>query len=599
MALSGSFKTKKGGYTLRTEWSATQDIANNKSTITCTHYLDSTWALYIGGRTNKCTIDGTKYEFKSSDISKGTGSWTVKLGTSSKTVSHNADGSKSLSMSTVFYMKANITSLGYVESITANSGTITLNQIPRQANLTAAPNFNDEANPTITYSNPAGNAVTSLQAAIYNTAGSTAYAGYRDVTKTGTSYTFSLTTAERDALRAATPGSNTMDVKFYLKTVIGSNTFYSSITKTLSITNGKPTLSPNVYDTNSTTTALTGDNTKLVKYYSNAYYSIGAAAVKKASLSSQSVTHNGSTKTSATGTYNGVTTNSFVFSAKDSRGNTNSSTITRTLINYVKLTCNQEVKIDVSGNATIKINGNYFNGSFGAVANTLTVQYRWKKSGGSYTAWTNATATKSGNTYSATATVSGFAYKDLYVFQARAIDKLATIPTSEKNIKSLPVYDWGKNDFVFNVPVKFGAGFTQTTAEAMVDDDGEVYAGDYVVEQGTDGAYTYRKWNSGVMEAWRVSQSQMTITAKNTAATGAYYTDQTTFRTTNGAAQFSTLENVQVTVNKNGSTGFWQPVVARTNVEGGVASADIFFTNPVKDATAALSTYVYFIGRWR
>ena len=250
------------------------------------------------------------------------------------------------------------------------------------------------------------------------------------------------------------------------------------------------------------------------------------------------------------------------------------------------------------GNFVIIVNAG-INGSFGAVANTLTVQYRWKKSGGSYSSWTDVTATKSGNTYSATATKSGFAYKDLYVFQCRAVDKLATVPTSEKNIKSLPVYDWGKDDFVFNVPVTFGAGFTQTTAEAMIDDDGDTYAGDYVIEQGSDGAYAYRKWNSGVMEAWRVSTSQMTIKADQTYTTGAYYTTQTNFRTTGGAAAFTVLENVQVSVNKNDSIGFWQPVIAKIACEGGVASASIFFTNPVKDAQAALSTYVYFIGRWR
>ena len=30
---------------------------------------------------------------------------------------------------------------------------------------------------------------------------------------------------------------------------------------------------------------------------------------------------------------------------------------------------------------------------------------------------------------------------------------------------------------------------------------------DYIVEQGTDGIWTYRKWNSGIAECWRITDS--------------------------------------------------------------------------------------------
>lgn len=58
----------------------------------------------------------------------------------------------------------------------------------------------------------------------------------------------------------------------------------------------------------------------------------------------------------------------------------------------------------------VKGTDNYFNGSFGKVANTLTVQYRYKTQGENYGSWTTVTATKSGNTYSATASISGLNY---------------------------------------------------------------------------------------------------------------------------------------------------------------------------------------------
>ena len=511
-----------------------------------------------------------------------------------KTIKHNDDGTRSFS--------ASVEAAIYDGAINCRgSGSWTLDSLPRQANLTSAPNFNDEGNPKITYSNPAGNAVNSLTACISLT-GAKDDIAYRDISKTGTEYTFNLTEAERNVLRNATPNSNSLGVKFYVRTIIGSNTFYSILDKTMSITNGNPTFNAAAYvATDSTTYSLTGSQTKFIKGYTSVTVSSGAAAKKGASLRSQSIKNGSSTINGGSGTFNAVTNGTFTFSATDSRGNTASTTLTRTLVDYVKVSCNPEVKIAVGGTATLKVTGNYWNGNFGAQANTLTLQYRYKTSGGSYGSWTNMSTSKSGTTYSSTVNLTGFNYKTTYVFQFKVADKLHTIQPSDISAKALPVFDWGKDDFVFNVPVTFNAGFTQS-ASVVMEADGEevVYTGDYVLDQSSDGAYAYRKWNSGLMEAWRVSQSQMTIKADQTAATGAYYTTQTTFRTTNGAAQFTLLEHVQVSVNKNGGLGFWQPVIARTNVsEDGVASADIFFTNPTKDAEAALSTYVYFIGRWK
>lgn len=42
---------------------------------------------------------------------------------------------------------------------------------------------------------------------------------------------------------------------------------------------------------------------------------------------------------------------------------------------------------------------------------------------------------------------------------------------------------------------------------------------DYVVEQGTDGIWTYRKWNSGIAECW----GQTSVASRQYAANGGYY----------------------------------------------------------------------------
>jgi hypothetical protein len=108
---------------------------------------------------------------------------------------------------------------------------------------------------------------------------------------------------------------------------------------------------------------------------------------------------------------------------------------------------------DATGNMTVKVTGNYFNGSFGSKSNSLAVYYRHKTYGGTYSSWKAMTVTKSGNTYSATASLTGLDYQTKYVFEAYAVDALATVYSAEKNIKATPVFDWSENDFRFNVPL--------------------------------------------------------------------------------------------------------------------------------------------------
>lgn len=468
---NGSFNiTGKNGFTGRIIWSETYDISSNTSTLSLDLQIKSAtyfsasgndWRTYYPDGTIK--VDGAAALSMSSTMGTHNVNFPVlntwydvngnpSLPVSYGPITHNADGSKSVSIA-LYVTLATIDGIGGHGSKISGAQTITLTQIPRQATLSTAPNFNDEANPTITYSNPAGNAVEALEACISLT-GAKDDIAYRAVPKTGTSYTFPLTEAERNVLRNATPNSNTLSVRFYLQTTIGGTVYRNYLTRTLTIVNGNPTLTATVTDSNSATTALTGDANKLVKYYSNATATASYGAVKGASVSSYQVTNGGQTLSAIPGTFNAVENGTFTFKVTDSRGNETTQPVTKPLIDYVKLSCNLgNNKPDTSGNMEIIAAGNYYNGSFGAVANTLTVQYRYKESGGSYGDWINLTATASGNTYSATGTLTGLDYRKSYVFQARAIDKLATETTPEYHAKTTPVFDWGENDFAFRVPV--------------------------------------------------------------------------------------------------------------------------------------------------
>lgn len=134
MALSGSFSGSilGGNYKLRVDWSATQNVAANTSKITATMYLvqASSWSIGISSRDdNTTTINGVASTWTSPAINNGGGK-TTKLGTvTSGNISHNADGSKSVTITAVFNIKATISGT-YYSSIRA-SANVTLNDIPR------------------------------------------------------------------------------------------------------------------------------------------------------------------------------------------------------------------------------------------------------------------------------------------------------------------------------------------------------------------------------------------------------------------------------------------------------------------------------------
>ena len=134
MALSGSFSGSivNGNYKLRVDWSATQNVSNNTSKITCVMYLvqASSWSLGISSRAdNKTTINGTEHTWASPAISNSGGKTTKLATVTSGNITHNADGTKSVTISATFNIRATLSGT-YRGTITA-SQTITLNTIPR------------------------------------------------------------------------------------------------------------------------------------------------------------------------------------------------------------------------------------------------------------------------------------------------------------------------------------------------------------------------------------------------------------------------------------------------------------------------------------
>ena len=454
MALSGSFTTSAySNRSLTFSWSATQSISGNYSTISWSLKGSGSQSQYFKAAPFTVVIDGEQVYYSETRIQLSNGTL-VASGT--KTIYHNADGSRSFS--------ASVSAAIYSYAVNVSgSDSWSLNNIPRAAAISTAPNFNDEANPTITYSNPAGDSVTSLQACISFT-GAAADIPYRNISKTGTSYTFNLTDAERATLRNATTTSNSREVTFFVTTVIGGNTYYSTLKKTLTIVNATPIFSCSVKDTGGASVALTGNNQTMIKGFNYMNVSMVATAYKGASITSYKITNGSNVINAASGGFNNSESNVFRFEVWDSRGNTNSYTTTLNMIDYVPLTANVDGKILLStsdstkANITFNLQGNYFNGSFGAVNNSLALDYTLSDEDGNTIATNTIEAALQDNTYSIEVTIDDLDYKKSYVVHVAAADAVKSITANSKTLKTIPIFDWGENDFNFNVPVTIQGG---------------------------------------------------------------------------------------------------------------------------------------------
>ena len=102
MASSGNFQnTFRTGYTLRVEWSVTsQSIEDNTSTLSVTAYLVSGGSSYIinssASKTVKLVINGSTYTKSAAGLANLTGNQKKALFTKVVTITHNADGTKSI-----------------------------------------------------------------------------------------------------------------------------------------------------------------------------------------------------------------------------------------------------------------------------------------------------------------------------------------------------------------------------------------------------------------------------------------------------------------------------------------------------------------------
>ncbi len=234
-------------------------------------------------------------------------------------------------------------------------------------------------------------------------------------------------------------------------TLVGSNTATFTVTALEGLC--LPEVSLAVSDVNAKTVALTGNDQVLVLGASTARCTLTATAKNSATVAKRLL--QGKSVGEVTDLA-AVATGKFTYSAIDSRGYGIERIYKASTISYLRPTVNASVKrtSPTADTAVLKVTGKCFHGSFGTAENALNLQIFVAGEA----VYQGSVTLKANNTYQLTLTLTELSYQQSYDVRVVGTDKLYAAEKTVTLSAGVPVFDWGEEDFRFNVPVNAGGG---------------------------------------------------------------------------------------------------------------------------------------------
>jgi len=498
MALSGTItKTINSYFYLKITWSATQNISTNKSTVTAKLYFGGSGYTSAGSvqKAVSITIDGTKYT-STSAVTKSRGQ-ELLLMTASKAISHNADGTKSFSLSG--YAALQLTLSGtYYGTVNLDSKTFTLNTIPRASTPTLSASTTAMNSSVTIYTNRASSSFTHTLRYAFGSASGTIATGV------GTSHAWTIPLSLANQIPNNVSGFGYIYCDTYSgSTKIGTKSVKFTATVPSSVVPTFTTITHSEYVSNVNT--IVG---KYVQGLSRLSLAItGAAGAYSSTIKSYQITFEGvnyNTQSAVTNIIKG--SGNLVVTGKitDSRGRTASKNVTVNVLPYAspKITgfslqrCNADGTPDVMGEyVKVTRTGSVSSLVNGTEKNTLT--YRIKSKARSDSTWTTKKEqTISGISLTGNDIIGGCLATTSYDFRLEITDKfktsvaINTLPTAE-----VPM-SWSKT----------GIGVGKIWEQGALDVGGDVYINNalagYVVESGVNANGHYVKFSNGTIMQW-------------------------------------------------------------------------------------------------
>ena len=594
MALSGSINlTSAKAWAGKIVWSATQNIAENYSSVyvyagmwKTDGYLTSSNSYTSG----TITIDGDSYDLIGYQEFKDE----VCIFEKTIRINHDSDGSKSFNISLSCKGQAN-TSLA--SATLSGSGTVTLDQIPRTSSFAATDAAIGSAS-TITIYRESSNLNHRIKVEFGSVIGYiTNKGGFSNSpsTITGTSVAFTIP----EDFYYAIPDSTRSTCILTLYTLSGDTVIGNEVTTYIEITTVSsrcnPILTMDVTHDNQATANLTGSDTAYIRGYSEARCYVSAEGRYGADIID--VWTDGEYYVEDDGIYivSPVNSETITFYAKDSRGYVGSVSTPVTLVPYIVLTNSGSVgrPNPTDGSAYIQFQGQYFNDSFGAVENYLEMGYYIEYPDGSVDSqWTMVDPEIWGDSYSASVYLEGFDYTQTFKIHIGVADQLLFLEKTVTLKQGIPVFDWGRNDFQFHVPVYIQGNLIEVpqvlfTSEDYIGESGDVelseeaYNFEYleVFFNGTDG----NSCNS--LKLYNPEGRKVCLSVMNSDEMGSTYIRRSSYNISGRYIRYDN-DGVVVFLDMFGFATYEEHSIRITRVVGynRIASSSLRLASPVSDS---------------
>lgn len=544
--MASIYSSTNRGWQLRLDWSITgQSINDNTSTLSLDLWVydgtgysqnqDANQAYYI--------LQGEK---RWNPYNYSTTGW-YKLGSKSITVSHNADGTGSVTLSAEWDCGWDS---AYTPRHLALSETVTLTTIPRASSVSAS---GDTLGQPVTIA--ISRASSSFTHKLYYSCGSISWAGIASDVDTSYSWTPPV------SLAAQAPNASAVVLSVIVETYNGSTYIgMSSVQMTLAVPSSVvPTLSVATSDPTKVSATYGG----YVQLRSKLKVDLTASGAQGSTIKAYSIKLGDIfAVAAASGTTDYLPTAgalTLTCTVTDSRGRTTTKTQTITVLAYSKPTISDIAAARCNQDGTANRMGDYgkvtFSGAITALSDKNTAAYAVQYREVGTEIWSNAGSAAAGNYAPAGAYVVFAADKSKrYEVRVVATDTFEAIGSAVRDLpaayallhhaKHLLSMGIGrlcdkanalqvglKAYFDEDVQVdgnlttsgEFRCAWMKTTAAtdlgqtpkkvAVINDEGWIYYrtpvelladmdADYIAEQGKSGIWAYRKWASGVAECW-------------------------------------------------------------------------------------------------
>lgn len=493
---NGNFQSSNYAYDLYLycEWSSKSNTEGNYSDVTITTYLNY-YSLYMSAGTNDCSagVSGVKInQWTGPDIFSGSPG-RVKLGSTTVRVPHNADGSKTCTLSAAYRLNATISGsyIGTMET----SASVTLDNIPRASSISSiTSSVSMDGNHSVSVGISSASASFNHKIQI-NLAGTARYISGIVSDRT---ITYKIPISWCSYLPNAVSGTATA----YLYTYSGSTQIGSPKSATFTVTvpdDVKPTIGG--------LTAERIDNGVptawglYVRSKSKAKLKMtGTAGSYGSSVQSMSISGGGYSSASSeltTGTLNTAGTNTFTATVTDSRGRKSTGQTSISVVDYSTPAITGYTVNRCLDNGTANDDGTYLSvkaaGTYASCSgkNTMAITVKYRPVGGS---WSSETALASG-----TAKVIGGGEIDVnksYETDISITDSFGTWHAYPPNIPTS-----------FST-IDFRAGGKGVTIGGAAEEDGLIvkmpakFTGD-IESNKKDGGLMIRSEGNGNLPAWR------------------------------------------------------------------------------------------------